>query len=439
MLEEIESSTDRTFEVLCGVCGQPALKHSHYGAVVCDSCRVFFRRAVKNKKKWTCRTGNKDCIIAKEIQTHCKLCRYIKCLRYGMEPDLVDKDRDSVLAIRKGKSKDKSEVVDRQANSKEYCRLGNVVIPVNSHEKSLDSNWTKLSGPSVRLHFTPEYSQEEQSYFKFLRQTWMNFHHGLWTNMSQSTPCKHDMDFRCHIMRTGLDKFERHDMDGWTHINRGFEISLQNAEEAEMLDLLWTLAPEIDAEQKTSIIQTYQEYKKVINIFHTHATAHWTMEDVYCRLYGINISSPHIKQFLPPDIASLKLPNILKSSLFSSPWAESLELENFFFETAESLTCVLNNPLWNLFFTTLLVQSTAKDVGSGLNSLFIEGHVKGFLFKTLIQITKSSELANRYFNMTMKLIEDVKKCSDIFNKSSINLSGSNRIVEVDQIEVQQLP
>ena len=429
-----EPCTHRILRVLCGVCGQITLPHSHYGAVVCDSCRIFFRRAVKNKNKWTCRTGKQDCIIAQEIRTNCKVCRFIKCLRYGMEPDLVDKVKKSVVDNHAGKNKNQGQVMEEhEANLKEG---GNVDSQCFKQEMAIYSNQATLPGPSVIVHFTPEYSQEEQSYFSFLCHTWMNFSQGLWSNMSQSPECKQDMDYRCHIMRTGLDNFQRVDL--YTFIHQGFGISLQKAVEAEMLNLLWTLAPEIDAEQKTAIIQTYQEYKKVVNIFHSHAAEHWSMEDVYSRLYWINVNSPAIKQFLPADIASLKLPNILKSPLFSSPWAENLELENFFLETAETLVSVVNSAPWNLLFTTLLIQSACKDVGSGLNSLFIQGHLKGLLFKTLVQTTKSPDSANRYFSRTFQLIEDIKKCSDIFNKIT-NMPGCNRIVEIDQIDVQQLP
>ena len=105
-------------------------------------------------------------------------------------------------------------------------------------------------------------------------------------------------------------------------LSQDLKLALHFLVALHFLELLWTLAPEIDAEQKTGICQHFLENMSVLDIFHTQAAEQWTMEDIYSRLYRVNIRSPHIK-FLPADIDRLRLPNILKSSLFSSPWAES--------------------------------------------------------------------------------------------------------------------
>ena len=56
----------------CLVCDQLTLGHAHYGAVVCDSCRIFFRRAVLlssgggGGQKWICKTRKNNCPVSKE-------------------------------------------------------------------------------------------------------------------------------------------------------------------------------------------------------------------------------------------------------------------------------------------------------------------------------------------------------------------------------------
>jgi hypothetical protein len=76
----------------CGVCGNKAGQHCHYGAAVgvCDSCRVFFRRAVQsgNYSKFACTNADKSGWSAKSC-TSCQWCRYQNCLKAGMKVDSV--------------------------------------------------------------------------------------------------------------------------------------------------------------------------------------------------------------------------------------------------------------------------------------------------------------------------------------------------------------
>ncbi len=59
----ISSSTSSTSAVAtpetCRICGEPAARHMHYGAITCFSCKAFFRRAVQNDvaRDFLCRAG----------------------------------------------------------------------------------------------------------------------------------------------------------------------------------------------------------------------------------------------------------------------------------------------------------------------------------------------------------------------------------------------
>jgi len=72
----------------CKVCGAPASAYLHYGAIVCYSCRAFFRRAIR--KNFICRVGDYSCIMEGTRSNRCRGCRYRTCLQVGMKPEMVD-------------------------------------------------------------------------------------------------------------------------------------------------------------------------------------------------------------------------------------------------------------------------------------------------------------------------------------------------------------
>ena len=91
----------------CQVCGDAAATHSHYGAIICFSCRAFFRRSVVERRAYQCvRWAQGACVVDSVTRTNCKRCRLDKCLRVGMKPQLVDavkqqKERRSLMEIAK--------------------------------------------------------------------------------------------------------------------------------------------------------------------------------------------------------------------------------------------------------------------------------------------------------------------------------------------------
>ena len=82
----------------CSVCSSPPVppkkNHSHfYGALVCLSCRAFFKRCIENffvdgKFKHSCKKkspGICDVSYEAKVKDTCKHCRYLKCLAVGMD------------------------------------------------------------------------------------------------------------------------------------------------------------------------------------------------------------------------------------------------------------------------------------------------------------------------------------------------------------------
>eukprot|EP00095_Tigriopus_kingsejongensis_P010297 snap_masked-scaffold148_size310697-processed-gene-0.3 protein:Tk10297 transcript:snap_masked-scaffold148_size310697-processed-gene-0.3-mRNA-1 annotation:"nuclear receptor" len=74
----------------CPICGNPAGKHSYYGAQVCSSCRAFFRRSIQKSahEEFICRSGQ-SCRIDSKSWKSCKFCRFQSCLAVGMNPQWV--------------------------------------------------------------------------------------------------------------------------------------------------------------------------------------------------------------------------------------------------------------------------------------------------------------------------------------------------------------
>lgn len=68
------------FEPSCCICGH-AEASWHYGAVVCEACRKFYVRCMKDKRNgnYKCVNGSNDCEITVQTRANCQYCRKVKC------------------------------------------------------------------------------------------------------------------------------------------------------------------------------------------------------------------------------------------------------------------------------------------------------------------------------------------------------------------------
>ena len=76
---------------LCPVCGD-LVNGYHYGLRTCETCKGFFKRTVQDKKSYTCIAG-RSCVINMKDRKCCPYCRFQKCLKVGMKPEAVRKDK----------------------------------------------------------------------------------------------------------------------------------------------------------------------------------------------------------------------------------------------------------------------------------------------------------------------------------------------------------
>ena len=76
---------------ICFVSAKKTYVHLHYGILSCKSCKAFFRRIVQydSSAKLKCVGDEKHCDMRREPKLKCKRCRYLQCLRVGLDPSRV--------------------------------------------------------------------------------------------------------------------------------------------------------------------------------------------------------------------------------------------------------------------------------------------------------------------------------------------------------------
>ena len=83
--DEKQRGSFRKHNSCCAVCGDKLSSYFH-GAVVCVSCQGFFKRALKNNRKYTC-LGHRNCSLNKKTRNHCQACRLATCFKVGIKRD----------------------------------------------------------------------------------------------------------------------------------------------------------------------------------------------------------------------------------------------------------------------------------------------------------------------------------------------------------------
>jgi hypothetical protein len=106
-VEELKASNEgaQAWPFKCQVCKLPANGHIHYGAITCNSCRVFFKRV--------CLAASDElkCYKLSCQENNCRQCRLNKCLAAGMKPEMVFKRR---LKLPLGKSLKETFTLDHE-------------------------------------------------------------------------------------------------------------------------------------------------------------------------------------------------------------------------------------------------------------------------------------------------------------------------------------
>ena len=78
----------------CPICTDK-ISGFHYGISTCNSCSLFFKKAVNNKRVYTCK-ADKNCVINKIQRNQCQYCRFQKCLACGMKQKNVGARKEKI-------------------------------------------------------------------------------------------------------------------------------------------------------------------------------------------------------------------------------------------------------------------------------------------------------------------------------------------------------
>ncbi len=113
---------------ICQICyfhADKGQKHYfHYGAICCFSCKAFFRRIHRENllHTLTCVNGDEKCDLRFSERTNCKKCRYLSCLKAGLDPEKILNEKDR-KKFTHGKKKKKGKSIGTEAGK--YNKLQN--------------------------------------------------------------------------------------------------------------------------------------------------------------------------------------------------------------------------------------------------------------------------------------------------------------------------
>ncbi|KAK5971669.1 Ligand-binding domain of nuclear hormone receptor [Trichostrongylus colubriformis] len=117
---------------VCTICGSAGAQ-THYRAMACGSCKVFFVRTLKRDVPFVC-DNNGKCIVNKVNRNVCKACRFAKCLQMKMTVEDV------------GRLKRNSPHTDHEQS----------VVPHMRNSKTVVETKKITGGLSIGVHFLQE-------------------------------------------------------------------------------------------------------------------------------------------------------------------------------------------------------------------------------------------------------------------------------------------
>ncbi|CAH2040263.1 unnamed protein product, partial [Iphiclides podalirius] len=131
---------------LCPVCGD-TVTGVHYGVPTCESCKLFFRRAVRCGKHTTFKCANRlgCCPIGLHNRIVCKYCRYVKCLRTeGLVPQYSwSRAGNAIILLGEYRFKKRSRHVNQKQEIHWVC---------NKCDKGCKAKLTTLNDAIIKIY-----------------------------------------------------------------------------------------------------------------------------------------------------------------------------------------------------------------------------------------------------------------------------------------------
>ena len=346
-------------------------KQDKFAICIFTSLLFFYRRSVSQHLKWTCKSGFLNCKFSTNARFYCKKCRFAKCIEVGMKPEQVNKTKKAIAAYFAEQEKN-SRKTEELATSKNTLNDNIIVEKVfevdlipdgqdNTQPLFFDPKRSKTFGSDEASMF-----QQDPKMFQITRSDQLNpedihFFTGLvtsWRKILLKT-CLDGMS--SHSIHEEVEKYHKQSCDSSTLT---YDTALDNT----MIDLAldniacFTDISGLNLSMQEKLRTLYQCFE----IFSSSAFEGVTMRQSFAT-YGYNVESHPFSAIIPVYMQDMKIVDYLKSGMFKSPWAESLEVEEFFVKTCQTLKTFLSDPVLHLCFFNLLLCNFADQFGSSRN------------------------------------------------------------------------
>eukprot|EP00090_Calanus_glacialis_P047041 TRINITY_DN9527_c0_g1_i4.p1 TRINITY_DN9527_c0_g1~~TRINITY_DN9527_c0_g1_i4.p1 ORF type:complete len:389 (-),score=81.52 TRINITY_DN9527_c0_g1_i4:750-1853(-) len=312
----------------CGVCESPASSVFHYGAIVCFSCRSFFRRSVEKRDGYKCRSNSDNCTLTRKTGGKCRKCRHKKCIQVGMNPEHVNRLKNKINAIKDNEievEEIKRESIDIK-DLAEDCFMEETTKPVDSA--------IMPRAPVFKLTLEEEFKIHELS----VRREFL--FDQMFTFILQISTFENWENFLMSICRGQYDPagkwniFDRFETDYYTNLKR------LNGSPIQASLSMFEGFQDIDEKLKIEMIEftmplqimyiraiLYQHMDKQFFVDQHMASGLWYggMEEAYSKVFPNN------------RFALSSTDPIGTFTQFHSPWAATYQDEKFFFDTVKTV------------------------------------------------------------------------------------------------------
>ena len=139
--ESTEHSSLIPINVQCQICSSipknPNVLYVHYGATCCFNCKRFFLRYARGDTELPKKKCDLNCDIRNPGRSVCKICRYAKCLKVGMDPKrILDEEERKKYSHPKKKNQstsstsESSQPTNQLQESTEHSSENSSLIPI---------------------------------------------------------------------------------------------------------------------------------------------------------------------------------------------------------------------------------------------------------------------------------------------------------------------
>jgi len=421
----------------CNVCTTKVPNdHTHYGAVVCHSCRLFFRRA--SSLPFACKGRRKACPVTFETRTKCKYCRLQKCFAVGMKSDLVDKTKRAIAAYHTSQNADVEQCTEKSTETSgsgqcDDTRSEQLMIETAPATTERDSSKVVgLTNPPIDVNTTMhQFSVMDLKYFQ-------------------------DLSLRQKVRNTGIFNVTGGDAQYMMYVNEFFgSLGSQDAVAGRNISKIM----EREFELTRPIMEQYVKdvtcldnaravqalatlFNDELNIVLVFTSTNMESKSVQEYITSQGVNTEQLSQSTPAynPLMVAGFPNLFKTSIdFISPWASSQDLESFFTRTSEAYSEMAKDSVLEFIFNHLLLfTSDIRELKESVDFQRQMQHLQMILFKYIFRkYRKQDQDAEMEVKRLLGLAKDIKTCSKIYTKASIITKAEDN-PDLDEIDVQFL-